>query len=283
SNTHDYYIVYENINGLAISSPVKLNGMQVGRVNDISILQDQGNKLKVYVTIRSDLKLGNKTTATLSDDGLLGGKVILLDVGPVDQVLASGSELEANEEAGLLSSLTEKADPLIAKADSIFGHLEGITRTLNNSRENITKIFDNLTSTSTNLAQALDANALRKVQADLSIFSSDLVKLEKKFDPMVSRLDTFSTQLADMDLNKSLNEANKALTNLNDVLDKINKGEGTLGALANNDSLYNNLNGLTENLDKLSVDFRENPKRYVQLSVFGRKEKDKDKKGGGEK
>jgi len=112
---------------------------------------------------------------------------------------------------------------------------------------------------------------------NLRNLSSSLVETEKSFKPILKKVDDIAGQASKLELDKTLANTNKTVTELNKVLETINQGQGTLGNLIKNDTLYTNLEKLTTNLDKLLTDFRENPKRYVHFSVFGKKDKKKKK------
>lgn len=278
STTKTYYVVYENVNGLTISNPVMLNGLSVGKVSNIEILQKQGNKLLVTLHVRDGLALGKNSKAMLTDNGLLGGKMIDLEIGKVGTPLKDKDTLNAVIKEGMMTELSEKADPFVAKADSIMSNVSDIVESLAKSKEDVSQMLDNFNGISGNIRSTLNQGQLNSILGNMNQLSASLVNMQQKFNPIVGKMDNFADKLNEMELAEAVKTANESLSNLNEVLGKVNQGEGTLGALANDDSLYQNLNGVTENLDKLFIDLRENPKRYVNISVFGKKEKDEKKK-----
>ena len=275
STTNTYYAVYDRIDGLTVSNQVMVNGLAVGRVSAIVIKQNEGNKLLVSLAVRNDLKLGKKSKAVLKDNGLLGGKIIELQIGKIDTPLKHGETLIAVRDEGLMAEITAKADPIVAKADSIMSQVNGLLTTLSESKEDISKSMSNISGITGSLKNSLDQGQVDQILRNIKQLSASLVSMQKEFQPIVGKMGTFTDKLNQMELDKAVQQANNALSNLNQVMEKVNKGEGTLGALANNDSLYNNLNNVSNSVDKLFIDLRENPKRYINISVFGKKEKEK--------
>ncbi len=274
SNSHTYYAVYDDVNGLTISNPVQLNGLQVGRVSDILILQNQGNKLLVVMDIRSDLDLGKETQAHLADNGLLGGKMIDLTIGKVDQPLAGEDTLISVADQGLIVALTDKTDPIINQIDSMTTKINRILSALDESTDDIQGSLKNFNSISASFNRTLSSGQLDQTLSNLNRLSGSLVKTGQEFEPLAGKMNSFADSLNQLELSAAVDKLNASMANLNRILAKVNDGEGTLGALANNDSLYNSLNTLTQSAQKLTTDLRENPKRYLNISVFGRKDKD---------
>lgn len=280
SHTRYYYAVYDNVSGLTVSNQVKLNGLQVGKVKSIQILQGKNHKLLVTMDIRSDLVLGKGTKAILSDDGLLGGKMIALEIGNLSKPLQSGDTLVSKITQSMVAELTEKTNPVIANVNSVLNHTDSLLIRLNEEKENIALSLRNFKDITDNLKSTLSQNQgnINNSMSNLNRLMASLVDYPQKFDPIILKLNTFGDKLNALELAEAVNKANESMRNLNAVLDKINRGEGTLGALTNDDSLYQNLNHVSQNTDKLLIDLRENPKRYVNFSVFGRKEKNENNK-----
>lgn len=275
SSVNNYYVIYEDVNGLTVSNPVMLNGLSVGRVSNIKILQKSNNKLLVTLEVRDDLNLGKDTKAVLGDAGLLGGKTIVLDIGKSKNFLANGDTLQTKIDEGLLGQVMSKADPIIAKTDSIMTQVNDALKIVTSSKKSIKNMIRNIEEITTSANQTLKSGQIDQILRNANELTASLVRLERKFEPIVGKMDNLADKMNKVELEKTIEQANSTLANLNQILDKVNKGEGTLGALANDDSLYNNLNNMTKSLDKTIIDLRENPKRYVDLSIFGSKEKKK--------
>jgi phospholipid/cholesterol/gamma-HCH transport system substrate-binding protein len=263
SRTNTYYVIYDSVDGLTVSNPIQVNGLNVGRVAKIEILQDQGNKLILTLEIRNDLKLGEQSLAILTDNGLLGGKMIDLEIGLIKKVLQHKDTLKAR-----------KADPLVVKADSIMTSVNTVVQALAQSKGDITDMLKNFNDISGSLKNTLAQEDINQMLRNMRQLSASLLVLEKQFHPIASKMDSLTTKFNRLEIEKATKELNASMANLNQILKKVNEGEGTLGALANDDSLYTNFIKVSENADKLFIDLRENPKRYLNISVFGKKDKE---------
>lgn len=280
STTNTYFVVYDKIDGLTVSNPVMVNGFAVGRVQAIEILAKENYKLKVTLVVDRNLQLGETTEAVLTDNGLLGGKMIELKMGVVNKPLASGASLKASKAGGLLATLQDKAGPLVSKLDSITTKVNNLLGEFAGSGKKINNILGNFEGISASLKHGLGESLenITQLTRNLKNLSASLVETERKLKPILDNAKTFTDKLAALELAKTLDNANQTVAKLNKMLDQVDKGEGTIGALMKNDSLYRNLSNLSKNLDRLFVDIRENPKRYVQLSVFGKKDKEETQK-----
>jgi len=274
SRTNTYYVIYDSVDGLTVSNPIQVNGLNVGRVAKIEILQDQGNKLILTLEIRNDLKLGEQSLAILTDNGLLGGKMIDLEIGLIKKVLQHKDTLKARKAESLLAGLSQKADPLVVKADSIMTSVNTVVQALAQSKGDITDMLKNFNDISGSLKNTLAQEDINQMLRNMRQLSASLLVLEKQFHPIASKMDSLTTKFNRLEIEKATKELNASMANLNQILKKVNEGEGTLGALANDDSLYTNFIKVSENADKLFIDLRENPKRYLNISVFGKKDKE---------
>ncbi|MCU0447775.1 MAG: MlaD family protein [Microscillaceae bacterium] len=273
SSTKRYYVVYDDINGLTISNPVMVNGLSVGRVSSIEVLQKDNNKLKVTLDVRDDITLGEKTEAWLSDAGLLGGKQINLIIHKNQKNFQGGETLIAKIQEGMVKSISNQATPLANKVDTVLNQAVILTKALVKSKDDIAASLSNVSGITGKLNNTLGKGEIDQIIHNVNALSASLVAMQKQFQPIVGKMDNFADKLNKMELETAVKQANESMQNLNQILAKVNKGEGTLGALANNDSLYQNLNNVTNSTNRLLIDMRENPKRYVNISVFGKKEK----------
>jgi phospholipid/cholesterol/gamma-HCH transport system substrate-binding protein len=275
SSTRRYYAIYKDINGLTVSNPVLVNGLSVGRVSNISILQNQSNKLLVALDIRDDLVLGDSTEAWLGDAGLLGGKQIELKIKKKSKNLKNNDTLISKTTASMVETFSNRADPIVGKVDTILAQTVTLMRSLVNSKDDLSKTLSNVNGITGSLKNTLDQGEINQILRNVNQLSNSLLAMQKQMQPIVGKADGFADKLNKMELEESVKKANESLNNLNQILTKVNQGEGTLGKLATNDSLYQNLNNLSRSTDRLMIDLRENPKRYINFSVFGKKDKEK--------
>lgn len=275
SSNHKYTVIYDNIDGLTASNPVQINGLTVGQIRNIKILQDQGNKLLVTIEVKSGIRVTRGSRAVLADDGLLGGKLIRLGINPGATELENGGMLVSAKESGLSALIKEKTLPVLNNVDSLTYQLNKVVGQFDQ-----TGVVLNQTLRSANagvrtldLAIAENRAGLKATLDNVNRLSNSLVETEKQLKPILAKADTFADSLQGLQLKQTLGSVNKTVDNLQKILGAINKGEGSIGKLATNDSLYRNVNATTASLEKLLTDFRENPKRYVHFSLFGKKDK----------
>lgn len=278
SSTATYFVVYDKIDGLVPSNPVQINGMSVGKVIATEILQNQSSKILVEFDLDKKIKLNKNSVAILKDNGLLGGKMIEIVVNQ-GQAINQDDTLKANIDQGLMGMVASKANPLMSSLDTTITSVNQLLAEYKGLSNNIKNILNNLESTTGNVNRLMVDNRQRisNITTNLDKLSTSLVETEKSIKPLMSKMNTIADSVNAMRLASTMQEARKSVENLNEMLNSMKQGE-TLTKLMGNDSVYVNLNKTIANLDKLLVDFREHPKRYVHFSVFGRKDKSEPKK-----
>ena len=275
SSNHKYTVVYDNIDGLTASNPVQINGLTVGQIRNIRILQDQGNKLLVTVEIRSGIRVTKGSRAVLADDGLLGGKLIRLGINPGAPELENGGMLISAKESGLSALIKERTLPVLNNVDSLTYQLNRVVGQFDQTGVVLNRTLESANAGVRTLDLAIKENrvGLKATLDNVNRLSNSLVETEKQLKPILSKADTFADSLQGLQLKQTLGSVNKTVDNLQKILGAINEGQGSLGKLTTNDSLYRNVNATTASLEKLLTDLRENPKRYVHFSLFGKKDK----------
>ncbi|WP_420150749.1 MlaD family protein [Spirosoma sp.] len=273
SSTNKYQVIYDNIDGLTPSNPVRINGLSVGRVRSIEILQDQRNKLLVTLEINKGIRVTQGSKAFLADDGLLGGKMIQLNVDPAKPLLEDGGMLVSAKESGLSALIREKTLPVLNNVDSLTYQLNRVVAQFDQTGLILNKTLSSANAAVGTLGLTVSENraALQATLANVNRLSSSLIETEKQLKPILTKADSFADSLQSLQLKQTLATVNKTVGNLQTLLGNINKGEGSLGKLASDEGFYRNVNATTASLEKLLTDFRENPKRYVHFSLFGRK------------
>lgn len=268
-----YYLVYENIDGLAQASDVILNGLPVGKVGERTMMDDGSNRIKVTIIISQNVKIIKGSKAILFDNGLLGGKAVKLELAKGTEAYESGEFIPTSVDAGITQQLTQNAKPIMAKVDSALFKFNKIIDAKTDTA--IHNILSNLESTSASL-KTLIQNADPKLQSTLgnvSDLTASLAQTEKKLKPILEKMNGVADSLQKAKIAQTVANANKTIVELQEVVSKINKGQGSLGKLVNSDSLHTSLDKTVKDLDKLFIDMQEHPKRYVHFSVFGSKEK----------
>ncbi len=275
SSNRQYETIYDNVDGLTVSNPVQVNGFTVGRVKTIKILQDQQNKMLVTMDIRKDLAVGEGSKAILADNGLLGGKLIKLELNQQGQTMEDGGKLVAVKESGMVATLSNKATPVLNNVDSLTRNLNRIVLSFDKTAAILNQTLAGANKVTGTLDLTVQENraALRATLANVNRLSASLAETEKQVKPILAKASTFADSLNALQLRQTLNTANQTVANLQKLLAGIQQGKGSIGKLTSDEALYANVNATTVSLERLLTDFRENPKRYVHFSLFGRKDK----------
>ena len=269
-----YYAEYPNVNGLSVDDPIFTKGFRVGKVSSTKLNMETGKILVQLQITNEEIKIPSNSEAIIASSGLLGGKEINLKLGDSQEYLEINDTLSSGTEGDLIDSFTSSLEPFeksamdaVTSIDSVMKLVQSVLNQKN--RDALDHGLADLSITLSNLNSAsagLD-NLIATEKGRLSNIITNLNTMSKN-------LSAFSDTLTDMEIKQTIAEANLALSNANGILTKINEGEGTMGQLVNNDTLYMNLESASKNLDKLMIDFQENPKRYVHFSLFGKKEKE---------
>jgi phospholipid/cholesterol/gamma-HCH transport system substrate-binding protein len=270
STTTHFYILYDDVKGLTVANPVQISGVAIGRVTKVEVLQNNQNKVLVTIDIEKNIKLPAKTTAILGDDGLIGGKIIILKFGKEKKYLAQGDTLVGGLQPGMLDAITSKLDPISQKADSVMTKLNNLLTEFNGigTRLNNTIEVYKMTGENVNGIMVETRGKIGGVFDNMKVLSGNLIQTEQSFKPVIQKMNAFADSLQRLQLSQTLGKANQTLTELQTLLGKLNRGEGSLGALLKDEALYQNLNNTTIEVQKLLIDIRKNPKRYKVASVF---------------
>jgi phospholipid/cholesterol/gamma-HCH transport system substrate-binding protein len=284
-----YHVMYDNVGGLTESNPVFYRGLVVGKVNTIEILESNGKLLVEFALTERDLKIPNNTVASIFSDGLLGTKAINLLFGDSKVMAESGDTLLPDLQSSITEEVTkqvlpikEKAEKLIVTVDSLIQSITLIFST--KSKNNLQHTLENMDNISSDFSGiVVDQKVrLRNISSNIESISKNLKDNNEALTGVIRNMKSITDSIAAANLVQTINQTNMAIKQTSEVLAKINSGKGSMGMLLNNDSLYNNLEASSKNLDRLLEDMRLHPNRYVHFSVFGKKEKS-DKKSKSKK
>jgi phospholipid/cholesterol/gamma-HCH transport system substrate-binding protein len=280
STTNSYYAVYDQINGLAESSPVEINGYKVGVVQSIVFLNDGTGRLAVKMSVSRGFDLPVKTVAKVTTASLIAGMKIKLVFGGGPAVYKNGDTIPGILEEGIISKLGSELGPIKDKVISMIEVLDSVLTSINSLinpelSKNLNGSMANLNHFTKNLDDVLGSREaeLKSMLADLSKFAKMLSDNSGKLATTLNNLQTISDTLAATDLYATITNLKNTLARTSQLMDGVNKGKGTAGQLFTNDSLYISLNHGIASLDSLLKDVKANPKRYVHFSLFGKKNK----------
>lgn len=273
--TKKYYAIYENIDGLTVSNSIFVKGLAVGRVSNVLFQQEKG-RIVVEMDIDGDLKLSDSTVAFLRSESFLGGKAIELRIPEkIEHPLNEGDTVRSALAMGMLESITQKTLPVAEDVGALIRKFSVILDSLQIIETHVKNTVIELNATLEVTRNTIQDNR-ENVKFSMEHIRSISVKLDSaagELKPMLAGANSVIDSLQAANLAETITSLHEAVGNLNLALQKLNQGEGSAGKLFHDDSLYIHLNRSAEDLDKLLVDLRQHPKRYVHFSVFGKKEK----------
>lgn len=277
-----FYGVYERVDGLKVSSSVIYRGYSVGQVSSIRFIGQHFDKVLVEFSVGKKLEIPANTVAVIQSADLMGSKAINLQPGNSLEYAQSGDTLRTELDLGLMEQLNKQLEPLKKKAENIMVSLdtllvsiqeifdEGGNGSLKSSLKSVGRTLDNVEQASGTLNQMLQNESARisEILEHVNSVTGNLENSNMNITRGLDNMAAISDSLRAVNLNKTIRQMNSILAQVDSVVGKINHGDGTLGEVINNDELYYNLTAVSDNLDKLLTEFRTNPKKFVNLSVF---------------
>lgn len=267
--TKTVYTIYPSVAGLAKSSPILLNGFQIGVVETIYFHPNNSGQIVVEMVLsETDFLIPSNSVASLISMDFLGSKAIAIQLGSASKNVETGDTLIADLEKSMIDDVSDQILPLKDKAEKLMVSLDKTLAQLDIVLKDVDDVLSN--KNKQRFSEAL-ANLNNTIVAYKEVAES-MNHSMKTLQPTLKNFKTFSDSLTKLEMKATLEKAQSTFDNMSTIMAKINKGEGSMGQLINNDSLYLNLQAATKDLDKLLIDMKENPKRYVHFSIFGRKD-----------
>ena len=276
STNDSFYAVYSNIDGLEEANPVYISGYKVGVVESIKLLKFKQDKIVVKFSVEENINLPKNSKAIIYPATLIAGKAIKLEFSNSTEYHANGDTIIGILEQDLISSLSDELLPVKNKIEDLVVSIDSVLAIFDNQRkENLKNSLDNINKITNELNELLDSenSKLANILSNAESISNNLKNNNKQISNILTNFSNISDSIEQANIKATILNANKTLAEFSQISNKINKGEGTIGMLINNDSLYINLNNLAADLDSLVIDLNENPNRYVHFSLFGKKEK----------
>lgn len=274
-NNRHFFVEYENINGLNTASLVTINGLKVGKVDDISFNPTPEKKgiLLVKISLDTDFSFSKNSIAKIYSASLMGGQNLAIVPKYDGQTAVSGDYLIGKVEADIFSSVGEKLNPIQSKLENV---LVGADSLLNGVNE----VLDKKSRKSLNRSIIGLEGVIYDVRKTLSSVNTLLVTNKDNLDSTLNNAkkitDNFSkisTDLAKANLGETVKKLETTLANVNGLLANMKAGKGTLGKLMTDDKMYTNLTNASKEMEELLREMKLNPKRFVHFSLFGKKAK----------
>ncbi|MEO5581754.1 MAG: MlaD family protein [Saprospiraceae bacterium] len=300
-----FYVKYKDIDQLQVSNPVMINGFEVGSINKIYLDPSDNITPVVVLEVRADIKIPKNAKAVLANQGFLGGKVVHIKFDGIcngSDCAQSGSYLESSTKSFVENFVgQEELDGYLAKlkssANEIFDTIIGEKgkKEIKIGVQNFEKTLNNLAQSTAVLNNLITKNSknLDKIISNVESVMGNIQKSNAEIAGIIKNLSSISSKVNEADPSKILNNFDKTMnesktaiqglqatlkqteatmSNVNNLIKKAESGQGTLAKVLNDPVLYQNLISTSRQLELLLQDFRLNPKRYVNVSVFGKKQ-----------
>ena len=280
-----FYAKFDNVEGLAASNPVSINGLKVGQVDQIIPITEPDGKIHfvVKVTIDDNFEFSKKSTLEIFEPGLMSGKEMRVNLAYGSPMAKDGDTLKGAFTLSMMNNLSSQVGPVkdqlqvvLKRVDSLMVNANAITDAQN--QQAIRALLSSLNRTVTSFestsqqTNALLANNDPRIQKMLDNANLATVSARTTIDKYGRVADEVDVQK----LNNTIDKLSLTADKLNGIISGIQNGEGSLGKLAKDEQLYQNLNESSANLNNLILDLKANPKRYLNFSVFGKNSTPKD-------
>lgn len=268
-----YHVEFERTDGLLPSHSVVINGMIVGIVDKIQLMPEKGNKVLVTIKVDKDVEIPVNTEVSVYSPSPLSSPQVNLVFGDATTYFHEGDTIMGITSAGMLDGVGD----LVQNLKSVVVSLDTIAASLKTTIQTgtIDSTLANIESVSNTIDEILAKNSgkIDSIVNDLHGFTGTIHQNDDKINHMIANIDRITDELAGEKVNQGIADAAAAINKLDTMLNNINNGQGTMGQLVVNDSLYHNLKNSLNSLDLLLSDLKANPKKYINVTVFGKKEK----------
>ena len=267
------YAVYDEVDGLMVGASVSVNGLAIGNVTSLDFLPNS-TKILVTLKLKDKLRFSRNSTATLHETGLIGGIAISIDpVFEDGNIIKSGDTLKSVIRPGLTELINEQIQPLQRNLQSILVSVDslflGVTNIMNKDSQNNLKVaLDEMTS------------AISSINSSAIILEKTLKNNDLKINNTIGNIESISSNMekitdsiAKTSLKQTISNLEKSIEGINKSVQDLNSDSSSLGLLIRNDEFYKKLNSSVNDLNQLLIDLKNNPKRYIHFSIFGRKDK----------
>ena len=271
--TRTFYAEYTNVQGLAPKSSITINGLKVGTVSEITFHPSKKGVLVAHLNLNNDIQFSINSVAQIYSPDFISGKSLKINIALDESSIAvSGDTLIGEVDAGILGMINEQIAPLQSKVESFVVNTDSVMQSVNQlmNDENQKNIRESLANMNAVLSQ------FRSTAANLEMMTSEGGKIDSIMtgaNKTMNNLAQISDSLMAANIGATVVELQHSLESFNVILDSVKTGHGTLGKLMKDEALYTNLTNASKELEELLKEVKEHPKRFVHLSVFGKKEK----------
>lgn len=281
SSEQSFCAKYERVDGLKKSSPVTLRGYKIGQIKSIQF-SSKADNLIVEFSISNEFQLPKDTEARIVSSDIMGTKEIQLLPGKSKLTLSTRDTLLGSMEGDLKEQVSMQMLPLKRKAENLMSSVDSVLSVIQyifnkDTRENLTRSFSSIEQTFQkleNTSGTLDTivtgqkTHMENIISNVDSITTNLKENNKNISNILTNFSSISDSLKAVEIAETINNAKLTLKQSNEILEKINTGQGSMGMLINNDTLYMNLEAASNSLTNLLIDLKNNPKKYMHFSLF---------------
>lgn len=271
--TRTFYAEYTNVQGLAPKSPITINGLKVGTVSEITFHPFKKGILVAHLNLNNDIQFSVNSVAQIYSPDFISGKSLKINIALDEGYMAvNGDTLIGEVDSGIMGMINEQIAPLQSKVESFVVNTDSVMQNINHlmNDENQKNIRESLANMNAVLSKfKKTADNLETMTNQGGMIDSIMIGANKT----MANFAQISDSLAAADMGATIVELRHSLESFNMILDSVQSGHGTLGKLMQDEALYQNLTNASKELEELLKEVKEHPKRFVHLSVFGKKEK----------
>ena len=278
-HTRKIYAVFKNVEGMDVSNAVRINGLQIGTVSKINEADQDINGIVVTITLKKDVNIPKNSVAVINS-GLISSSSLVINKGDATEYLKNGDTIATQNRLNLVSQVEKNIDPIVAKLNGTLESLDSLVEVVGSmfdpkTKNNFSAILAHLAVSSASLQYLLTekTSTLAQTLNNVDTFTGNLAKNNDHINKTLDNLQKTTEQLSNAKISETVASVQSAMTELKELVGKMNSTNGSIGLLVNDKKLYQNLESTTRSLNTLLDDFRIHPKRYVNISVFGRKDK----------
>jgi phospholipid/cholesterol/gamma-HCH transport system substrate-binding protein len=283
---HFIYAKYANTKGIMVSNPVYINGFQVGNVFEIENVDKNLSTILLTIKLKDYYNIPVNSSAVIKENAL-GTPSIEIKLGNSPKGMLTGDTIPTASDPGMIGELMNKLGPVSDQLKNTIQTLDVVLKNINTvfdpaTKNNLQEVIGNMNKTTASLigsAASIEkmlhqqSGAIAQSMDNVNSFTKNLSDNNEKVSRTLSNVEKTTDQLAKADITGSVAQMKLALEKLNTVMGKLESQDGSLGKLINDKALYTNLNNTVHSANILLDDLRIHPKRYVQVSVFGKKDK----------
>lgn len=282
TNDRVFVAIYKDVGGLEKANPVSINGFQVGQVRSMSFSSDGTSNVVIELVIKNSINIPKNSTAKIVSSDLLGSKAVEIKLGNSPELAISGDTLTSEIEISIKEEVSRQIQPIKNKAENLMQSIDTVltmlqsvfvssnTDNLSKSVEHFANSFENLEHTTQTLDDIMTSQQgrLERILANIESITLNLKNNEDNLNNILTNFSSLSDTLAKANIAETISGVNNTMKEIEGITSKINQGEGSLGLLVNNDTLYMELEKTSRELNLLLEDIRLNPKKYVRFSLF---------------